>query len=110
MYSSKHQVEFNKPRHPIQKNVRVSFETGKVRFGYPLRFFFRDDRISQGSHSDWKTWTNEKACFQSGKSQGILNRLEKSAKSQGKSQELLENLGNLRQILFLIFQTYLNEL
>ena len=29
--------------------------------------------------------------FQSGKSQGILNRLEKSGKSQGKSHKILEN-------------------
>ena len=29
--------------------------------------------------------------FQSGKSQGILNRLEKSGKSQGKSYKILEN-------------------
>ena len=46
MYSSKHKVEFNKPRHPNQKNVLVSFETGKVHFGYPLRSFFKDYRIS----------------------------------------------------------------
>ena len=41
--------------------------------------------------------------FQSGKSQGILNRLEKSGKSQGKSHKILENSGNLRYILFDIF-------
>ena len=34
--------------------------------------------------------------FQSGKSQGILNRLEKSGKSQGKSYKILEKSGNLR--------------
>ena len=34
--------------------------------------------------------------FQSGKSQGILNRLEKSGKSQGKSHKILENSGNLK--------------
>ena len=34
--------------------------------------------------------------FQSGKSQGILNRLEKSGKSQGKSYKILENSGNLK--------------
>ena len=34
--------------------------------------------------------------FQSGKSQGILNRLEKSGKSQGKSHKILEKLGNLK--------------
>ena len=41
--------------------------------------------------------------FQSGKSQGILNRLEKSGKSQGKPHKILENSGNLRSILFDIF-------
>ena len=41
--------------------------------------------------------------FQSGKSQGILNRLEKSGKSQGKSHKILENSKNFRQILFFIF-------
>ena len=30
--------------------------------------------------------------FQSGKSQGILNRLQKSGKSQGKSHKILEKL------------------
>ena len=34
--------------------------------------------------------------FQSGKSQGVLNRLEKSWKSQGKSHKILENSQNLR--------------
>ena len=48
--------------------------------------------------------------FQSGKSQGILNRLEKSGKSQGKSHKILENSGNFRQILFFIFWWYLNYL
>ena len=50
----------------------------------------------QGSHSDWKTWKNEKAFT----SQGILNRLEKSGKSQGKPHKMLENSGNLKYILF----------
>ena len=35
-----------------------------------------------------------KGIFQSGKSCGILNRLEKSRKSQGKSHKILEKLGN----------------
>ena len=39
----------------------------------------------QGSHSDWKTWENRKAFS-----------------SQGKSQEILENSGNFRQMLFII--------
>ena len=34
--------------------------------------------------------------LQSGKSQGILNRLEKSGKSQGKPHKILEKLGNLK--------------
>ena len=44
--------------------------------------------------------------FQSGKSQGILNRLEKSGKTT-------QNTGKLRKFqkkLFVIFQWYLNEL
>ena len=40
--------------------------------------------------------------FQSGKSQGILIRLEKSGKSQGKSHKILEKSGNFRQILFIM--------
>ena len=62
------------------------------------------------SHNDW-TWLSTgfplglenlenlekwEGIFQSGKSQGILNRLEKSGKSQGKSYKILENSGNLR--------------
>ena len=42
--------------------------------------------------------------FQSGKSQGILTRLEKSGKGQGKSHKILENRGNFRQILYVILQ------
>ena len=34
--------------------------------------------------------------FQSGKSQGIFNRLEKSGKSQGKPHKILENWDKLR--------------
>ena len=36
-------------------------------------------------------------------------RLEKSGKSQGKSHKILENWGNFRQMLFVIFQWQLNE-
>ena len=50
-----------------------------------------DLHSSQGSHSDWKTWKKWEGIFQSGKSQGILNRLEKSGKSQGKPHKILEN-------------------
>ena len=48
----------------------------------------------QGSHSDWKTWKNGKTFS----SQGILNGLEKS----GKSHKILENSGNVRQMLFVV--------
>ena len=34
--------------------------------------------ILHGSHSEWKIWKKWEGIFQSGKSQGILNRLEKS--------------------------------
>ena len=47
--------------------------------------------------------------FQSGKSQGILMRLEKSGKSQGKSHKILENWRNFRQMLFVTFQWQLNK-
>ena len=36
-------------------------------------------------------------------------RLQKSGKSQGKSHKILENWGNFRQMLFVIFQWQLNE-
>ena len=44
--------------------------------------------------------------FQSGKSQGILNRLEKSGKSQGKSHKIWEKSGNFRKILFVFFSDF----
>ena len=44
--------------------------------------------LSQGSHSDWK---NGKAFSSQGKSQGILNRLEKSGK-------ITQNTGKFREI------------
>ena len=37
----------------------------------------------QGSHSDWKNLEKWEGIFQSGKSQGILNRMQKSGKIQG---------------------------
>ena len=48
----------------------------------------------QGSHSDWKNLEKWEGIFQSGKSQGILNRLAKSGKSQGK---ITQNTGKLRE-------------
>ena len=47
--------------------------------------------LSQGSHSGLENLEKLEGIFQSGKSQGILNRLEKSGKSQGKSHKTLEN-------------------
>ena len=47
--------------------------------------------VNQGSHSDWKTWKNGKAFS----SQGILNRVEKSAKitqNTGKFREFRTNI------------------
>ena len=55
--------------------------------------------IVQGSHSYWKTWTKWEGIFQSWKSWGILNRLEKS----GKITQNTGNSGNFRQVLFVIF-------
>ena len=58
------------------------------------------------SHSDWKTWKNGKAFSSQGKkSQGILNRLEKSGKitqNTGKKQNIkriLEKNQNIKRIL-----------
>ena len=47
--------------------------------GFPLR---------QENLENLEKW---EGIFQSGKSQGILNRLEKSGKSQGKPHKILEN-------------------
>ena len=52
--------------------------------------------LVQGSHSDWKTWKNEKAFS----SQGILNRLEKSGKITRKYWKIQ---GISDKILFVIF-------
>ena len=59
----------------------------------------------QGSHSDWKTWKNGKAFS----SQGKVREFWWDWKSQGKSHKILENWGNFRQMLFVIFQWQLNE-
>ena len=47
-----------------------------------------------GSHRDWKTEKPGKwgGIFQSGKSQGILSRLEKSGKSKGILPKILEKV------------------
>ena len=50
-----------------------------------------DTKHYQGSHTDWKTWKNGETFFQSGKSQGILCRLEKSGKFG-------QNTGKVREI------------
>ena len=60
---------------------------------------------NQGSHSDWKTWENGKAFS----SQGKVREFWWDWKSQGKSHKILENWGNFRQMLFVIFQWQLNE-
>ena len=57
--------------------------------------------VSQGSHSDWKTWENGKAFS----SQGIFNRLEKSGKitqNTGKLREFEINIIWYFYILFLV--------
>ena len=72
----------------------LQLPTTQVLSGFPLRL------------ENLEKW---EGIFQSGKSQGILTRLEKSGKSQGKSHKILENSGNFRQLLFVIFYWYLNE-
>ena len=72
--------------------------------------FERDPRdLIQGSHSDWKnwkTWKNGKAFS----SQGKVREFWTDWKSQGKPHQILENWGNFRKKLFVIFQWFLNEL
>ena len=54
----------------------------------------------QGSHSDWKTWKT----WKNGKafsSQGILNRLEKLGKSQGKSHWKTQGIWDKYYLIFL---------
>ena len=45
---------------------------------------------SQGSHSDWKTWKNGKAFFQSG-------NFEQTGKVREKSGKITQNTGKLRE-------------
>ena len=61
----------------------------------------------QGTHSDWKNWKNWEGIFQSEKSQGILNRLEKSGTITRNTVKFREFQTN---ILFVIFYWYLNVL
>ena len=56
--------------------------------------------LHQGSHSDWK---NGKAFFQSGKSQGILNRLEKSRKIRQNTGKLKKFETKVIYIILVIF-------
>ena len=59
------------------------------------QYFFRNSTYS-GFPLGLENLEKWEGIFQSGKSQGILNRLEKSGKSQGKSHKILEKLGNLK--------------
>ena len=59
-----------------------------------------NETIKQGSHSDWKTWKNGKAfSSQAFKSQGILNRLEKS-ENHSKYWEFQTNLISYFLVIF----------
>ena len=75
----------------------IVFEGLKQRDVFLVNIFFT------GFPLELENLENGKAFSSQGKSQGILNRLEKSAKSQGKSHKILENSGNSRKILFVIF-------
>ena len=61
----------------VQKN-HANYPSMLIIQGYFTLHFYQWQRV-QGSHTDWKTWKNGET-FQSGKSQGILCRLEKSGK------------------------------
>ena len=69
---------------PFLLSVQLSGNSQISRSGFPLGL---------ENLENLEKW---EGIFQSGKSQGILNRLEKSGKSQGKSHKILENSGNLR--------------
>ena len=91
---------------------RSSLHSGAVGGGtwiYPTPWIPYSPRYlppdTQGSHSDWKTWKNGKAFS----SQGKVREFWWDWKSQGKSHKILENWGNFRQMLFVIFQWQLNE-
>ena len=76
----------------------------QVPFATPNYTRTQTNKYLQGSHSDWKTWKKYKGIFQSRKSQGTLNRLEKSEKV---TQNTGKNEGNSNKCYY-YFQWYLN--
>ena len=86
---------------PILRFLRVVLEAD--RFDVIWLLWFTN---IQGSHWDWKTWKNGKAFS----SQGKVREFWTDWKSQGKPHKILENWGNFRKKLLVIFQWYLNEL
>ena len=88
-----------------QVALQVSNALTKALTQYKLKTFLSDVRILiicvanvtnvwrillQATHSDWKTWKMGRHFSSQGKSQGILNRLEKSG-------EITQDTGNFRE-------------
>ena len=62
----------------------------------------------QGSHLDWKTWKKWEGIFKSGKSQRILNKLEKSGKIKQNTGKLKEFQTNVIYYFLVIFKLTLH--
>ena len=61
----------------------------------------------QGSHLDWKTWKKWEGIFQSGKSQRILNKLEKSGRASSSYFFLFFPIFLSILLFFLFFSNFL---
>ena len=68
--------------------------------------FTLEKSLSQGSHSDWKTWKNGKAFS----SQGKVREFWTDWKSRGKSHKILENWDKYYLIFLVIFKWILHYL
>ena len=69
---------------PPEEQAQFSWNNNNIGSGFPLGL---------ENLENLEKW---EGIFQSGKSQGILNRLEKSGKSQGKPHKILKNWDKLR--------------
>ena len=78
---------------PLAEGVGTLYRRGGAAAVYRGRALYREEALSGFPLGLEKLENLEKweGIFQSGKSQGILNRLEKSGKSQGKPHQILEN-------------------
>ena len=88
-------TEWWKPRRKTYSRILISTSTGNVALSVSQFIICILSGFPLGLENleNLEKW---EGIFQSGKSQGILNRLEKSGKSQGKSHKILENWDKLR--------------